>query len=314
MPKPIVSLRNVDKSYRSNWSKSRKTALTDINLDIFPGESVGFIGHNGAGKSTTIRIILGLQRPTNGTVNLRGLDVANPASRRRVSYLPENPLLYDYLTPLELLEMGARMHHVQVPDLRKHCFEWLDRFGVATVANKTIRTFSKGMMQRTALAHALCCDPDFLILDEPLSGLDPIGRREVVEVLEEFRSAERTLFFSSHVLFDVERLADRFVFIHDGRIRAICSTSDQFDEGDSRFEVVVESLRAPHGFVALSGRLWKRDVAETELVALLEYVVGLKGQGVHLYSVKTMQTLERAYVEFVRKASEDDVRLDGVRP
>lgn len=306
MPEPIVSLQHVAKKYRANWSRSMKTALSDIDLEIFPGESVGFIGHNGAGKSTTIRIILGLQRPTSGTVRLRGLDVADPDSRRRVSYLPENPFLYDYLTPLELLEMGARMHDLDMPNVRAHCLGWLDRFDLSSVSTKPIRTFSKGMMQRTALAHALCCEPEFLILDEPLSGLDPIGRREVVEILEEFRASGRTLLFSSHVLFDVERLADRFVFIHQGKIRAVCSTADHFAEASGVFEVIVECLHAPEGFEAVSARLWKREVDEADLPVLLGKIADLGGQGIRLYSVKTTQTLEQAYLGFVRAATNDE--------
>lgn len=299
----IVSLQRVGKIYRSDWSRTVKTALSDINLDIFPGESVGFIGHNGAGKSTTIRLMLGLQRPTSGCVLLRGLETSDPASRYRVSYLPENPFLYDYLTPLELLEMGARMHRLDVADLRAHCMSWLARFEIDEVANRQIRTFSKGMMQRTALAHALCCDPEFLILDEPLSGLDPIGRKQVVEILEEYRRSGRTLFFSSHVLSDVERLADRFVFIHDGRIRAVCSTASEPDPQDASYEVVVESLKAPDGFAPISARLWSSETNEAELPQLLERIAAWRDAGVRLYSVKTRQTLERSYVEFVREAS-----------
>ena len=307
----MVSLQGVGKTYRSDWSRSIKTALSDINLEIFPGESVGFIGHNGAGKSTTIRLMLGLQRPTVGRVLLRGLDTRSPDSRYRVSYLPENPLLYDYLTPYELLEIGARMHRLSVADLRAHCMDWLRRFEIDEVANRQIRTFSKGMMQRTALAHALCCSPEFLILDEPLSGLDPIGRKQVVEILEEFRRSGRTLFFSSHVLADVERLADRFVFIHEGKIRAVCSTSDQARLEDERYEVVVESLAAPDGFEPISARLWKCETNETGLPELLERIAGWRARGARLYSVKTKQTLERTYVEFVQEASRRDEEDDS---
>jgi ABC-2 type transport system ATP-binding protein len=302
MPEPIVSLQHVVKEYRANWSGSVKTALSDIDLEIFPGESVGFIGHNGAGKSTTIRIILGLQRPTAGSVRLRGLDVTDPDSRRRVSYLPENPLLYDYLTPLELLEMGARMHDLVVPDLRGHCLKWLDRFGIATVASRPIKTFSKGMMQRTALAHALCCEPEFLILDEPLSGLDPIGRREVVEILEEYRGAGRTLFFSSHVLFDVERLADRFVFIHEGKIRAVGSPDELLSTGAANYEVLIEGSAGLDGFIMISARLWSRTVSEAALPELLREIANSGGQ-FRLHSLHNVNSLEKAYLKFVQAAT-----------
>lgn len=299
MSEPIVSLQHVVKEYRANWSGSIKTALSGIDLEIFPGESVGFIGHNGAGKSTTIRIILGLQRPTAGSVRLRGLDVTDPDSRRRVSYLPENPLLYDYLTPLELLEMGARMHDLVVPDLRSHCLKWLDRFGIASVATRTIKTFSKGMMQRTALAHALCCEPEVLILDEPLSGLDPIGRKEVVEILEEFRGAGRTLFFSSHVLFDVERLADRFVFIHEGKIRAVGSPDELLSTDAANYEVLIEGRTGLDGFIMISARLWSRTVSEAALPELLREIANSGGQ-FRLHSLHNVNSLEKAYLKFVQ--------------
>lgn len=299
----IVSLQRVSKTYHSDWTRSVKTALSEIDLEIFPCESVGFIGQNGAGKSSTIRLILGLQQPTTGRVRLRGLDPRDPDSRYRVSYLPENPLLYDYLTPLEMLEMGARMHRLQGDDLRGHCMDWLRRFEIEEVAHRQIRTFSKGMVQRTALAHALCCSPDVLILDEPLSGLDPIGRKLVVEILEEFRCSGRTLFFSSHVLSDVERLADRFVFIHDGKIRAVCSTADPLRSECESYEVVVESRTAPEGFGPVSARLWKCETSETDLPNLLRHIARLRSSGVRLYSVRTKQTLERTYLEFVREAS-----------
>lgn len=303
MSESIVSFQHVFKNYRASWLGAVKAALSDINLEIASGESVGFIGHNGAGKSTAIRLMLGLQLPTSGWVRLRGLDSVDPASRRRVSYLPENPLLYDYLTPLELLEMGVRMHGVDVGDVREHCLGWLEKFGIASVSKRPIRTFSKGMTQRTALAHALCCDPEFLILDEPLSGLDPIGRREVVEVLEEFRAAGRTLFFSSHVLFDVERLADRFVFIHEGKIRAVGSPDELLNRNASDYEVIIEGSEGPEEFVSISSRLWRRVVPEQLLAEMIGEVANSCGK-FRLHSVRNMNSLEKAYFKFVQNATE----------
>lgn len=305
MPSPIVSLERVEKHYLSFWGRRSKTALAGIDLEIFDGESMGFIGHNGAGKSTAIRLILGLQRPSGGRVRLNGLSPDNPESRRRVAYLPENPLLYDYLTPLELLTMGARIHGVPAVGLHRHCMAWLERFGVAEVANRPIRSFSKGMTQRTALAHALAVDPEFLILDEPLSGLDPIGRRDVVEILDEFRQAGRTLFFSSHVLFDVERLADRFTFIHGGRIAAIGSPDELLSAESEGFEVTVESDMPPAGFVPVSSRLSRMTVPKSALTDVLSKI-NADNSDVSLHSVKNMNSLEKAYLKFVRIASEEN--------
>lgn len=199
--------------------------------------------------------------------------------------------------------MGVRMHGVDVGDVREHCLGWLEKFGIASVSKRPIRTFSKGMTQRTALAHALCCDPEFLILDEPLSGLDPIGRREVVEVLEEFRAAGRTLFFSSHVLFDVERLADRFVFIHEGKIRAVGSPDELLNRNASDYEVIIEGSEGPEEFVSISSRLWRRVVPEQLLAEMIGEVANSCGK-FRLHSVRNMNSLEKAYFKFVQNATE----------
>ncbi|TXI76032.1 MAG: ABC transporter ATP-binding protein [Dokdonella sp.] len=290
--------------YRKAWRGAPAKALDGVNLTIGRGETVGFIGNNGAGKSTTLRILLGLQRPSAGTVRLNGRPADEPEARRGVAYVPENPYLYDYLTPLELLAVGLRMHRspvAQAPSkLRQHCLHWLQRFGIAHVADKRIRTFSKGMTQRTALAHALACEPDFLILDEPLSGLDPIGRQEVAAILDEYRSSGRTLFFSSHVLNDVEQLADRFVFLHQGRIRAVYSTTEFLALEAPGFAVTLEGPVALPGFARISSRLWQRNVAESELPALLADVAAAKEtHGLALYGVRNLNSLERAYARFV---------------
>ena len=181
---PVVEMDGVSLVYSKGWRKPEVIALDSISLTIGHGETVGFIGNNGAGKSTTLRIILGLQRATSGMARLNGLPIDDPDARGGVAYVPENPYLYDYLTPMELLSIGVKMHRRGFVGgrigLELHCKNWLERFGIAHVADKRIRNFSKGMTQRTALAHALACEPDFLILDEPLSGLDPLGRQDVV--------------------------------------------------------------------------------------------------------------------------------------
>lgn len=303
----VVELRDVSMSYINGLRREKFNALQNVNLEIDGGETVGFIGNNGAGKSTAIRIILGLQKPTSGLALLNGRSTSDPLARHRVAYVPESPYLYDYLTPLELLSIGFRMHGSKkfdtVAALNFHCMKWLERFRIGDVAKKRIRSFSKGMTQRTALAHALACEPDFLILDEPLSGLDPIGRLEVVEILDEYRTSGRTLFFSSHVLNDVERLADRFVFLHKGIVRAVHATSE-LNSGDSpSFEVTVEGGDPGNGFSQVSSRLWRREVESMNLVHEIEKIIStgeiFKGR---LYSVRNLNGLERAYANFVRNA------------
>ena len=306
----VVELRNVSMCYIKGIRRERFSALQSINLEINCGETVGFIGNNGAGKSTAIRIILGLQKPTSGFALLNGRSTIDPLARHRVAYVPESPYLYDYLTPLELLSIGFRMHHSKRFDtdaaMDFHCMKWLERFRIADVAKKRIRSFSKGMTQRTALAHALACEPDFLILDEPLSGLDPLGRLEVVEILDEYRMSGRTLFFSSHVLNDVERLADRFIFLHKGVVRAVHATSDLNSGYSPSFEVTVEGGDPGSGFSQISSRLWRREVESMNLVHEIQKLIStsdtFKGR---LYSVRNLNGLERAYANFVRNAERD---------
>ncbi len=216
-----IDVRGLEKTYRKGWRRTKTEALNKVSLSVAEGEAFGFIGPNGAGKSTTIKILTGLVQPSGGNASIFGVPVYDPLSRRGLGYVPENPYLYDYLSPLEILVMGLRFHKVEVRNERGHCLGWLDRLGLSAVAGKSIRLFSKGMTQRVAIAQALSINPRLLILDEPLSGLDPLGRRDVVELLSNYKRQGGSLFFTSHVLHDVERLADRFGLIHNGFLQAV---------------------------------------------------------------------------------------------
>lgn len=229
----VIQIENLRKTYPRAWRKPAKEALKGVSLNVDAGETFGFIGPNGAGKSTLIKIIVGVLRPSAGQARLFGLPAGDAEARRGLGFVPENPSLQDFLTPYEILLMGLRLHGVRVANERAHCLDWLERFDLAAVANTPLRGFSKGMMQRTALAHALAIRPRLLILDEPLSGLDPVGRKDVVDILDEYRREGGTLFFSSHVLHDVERIADRFGLIHRGELLTIRSPSEIVaDQGD----------------------------------------------------------------------------------
>lgn len=269
----VIELVNVQKQYPRTLKNSPFLALKGVTLDIPEGEVFGFIGPNGAGKSTTIKIITGISKPTAGTVRLFGLDCHDPQSRQRVGYVPESPSLYDYLTPLELLAMGMSLHGTRVADMKRHCMDWLVRLGLDHVANSRIKTFSKGMAQRATLAHALCIRPRLLVLDEPLSGLDPVGRREVIELLAEYRREGGTVFFSSHVLYDVERLADRFGLIHKGELLTLRSphelTSAQADIFVVQYQSETALLEAAE---LLRPQQYQIDVPQAELSMLLDRI------------------------------------------
>lgn len=232
-----IDIENLSKTYPRSWKGAATLAVSGVSLRIHEGETFGFIGPNGAGKSTTIKILTGVLRASSGRAELFGRDVALPAARTGLGYVPENPSVYDFLTPLEILKMGMHLHQTRVADETRHCLGWLERFDLAHVANKIVRTFSKGMTQRVALAHALAIKPRLLILDEPLSGLDPVGRKDVVDILDEFRGSGGTLFFSSHVLHDVEAIADRFGLIHRGQLLTIRSPREIVADQADRYVV-----------------------------------------------------------------------------
>ena len=294
----IITVESLTKVFRSSLFKPAFTAVLDVSLKIEQGETFGFIGANGAGKSTTIKMLTGILKPTSGSVNLFGLEATDPASRRGVGYVPENPSLYDYLTPLEILEMGLSLHKTIVVNCRSHCMKWLERFDIAHVANKRIRSFSKGMVQRTALAHALAIEPRLLILDEPLSGLDPVGRRDVVDILDEYRRGGGTLFFSSHVLYDVERIADRFGLIHKGKLLHIRSPQEIVaDQADSYVVHYRGAAAIKNASEVRSGLFAIDSVAEKlpEIIAAIHAIGGI------LQDVRPKISLETVFFKTINK-------------
>jgi ABC-2 type transport system ATP-binding protein len=256
----------------------------------------GFIGPNGAGKSTAIKILTGVMSASAGSAALFGVDVTRPEARRGLGYVPENPSLPDYLTPLEILTMGLELHRRKPANARQHCLGWLQRFGLAEVANKVVRGFSKGMAQRAALAHALVVEPRLLILDEPLSGLDPIGRRDVIDILSEYRQQGGTIFLTSHVLHDVERLADRFGLIHKGELRAVKAPGELVGEGD---KVLVRSQGPTPivGMIAEPGGRWVIEVPRTLLWATLRE---LDAANHVLIEIRPALSLETAFLHVVK--------------
>lgn len=291
-----ISLHNLSKTYRDKKRQSF-TALSDVTLDVQHGEAFGFVGPNGAGKSTTIKILMNIINADAGDARLFDVPVTEHAARKGVSYVPENLYLYDYLTPLEMLLMGARMHGLPEAGLKMHCMQVLEQFSIAHVANKRIRQFSKGMTQRTALAHALVCKPKLLILDEPLSGLDPIGRKQVVDILTEYRNLGGTIFFTSHVLNDVERLGDRFGIIYRGMLRTVSTPGELVHSEESLFKVRYAGDQAIAGAQQEKPGRWKLQVPQQDLWTALE---SLKHTGQEIIDVKRDEpTLEQAFMKFI---------------
>jgi ABC-2 type transport system ATP-binding protein len=195
----------------------RVEAVRGISFAVSRGESFGFLGPNGAGKTTTIKILMGLIRPTGGDVRLFGSPVPDRKAREKVGFMPENPYVYPYLTPREFVATCARLSGLRGAALRDRVEHVLRQTGIAYAASRQVRQLSKGMLQRTGLAAALVADPELLVLDEPMSGLDPGGRKEVRDMILEERRQGRTIFFSTHILADVPALCDHMAILQKGQ-------------------------------------------------------------------------------------------------
>jgi ABC-2 type transport system ATP-binding protein len=229
----VVSVREVVKDFRPGFGVRRKRVLHGIGFEVRRGEIFGFVGPNGAGKTTTLKILLGLIHPTSGAAEVLGQPVRETAVRRAVGFLPENPYFYDYLSGREILAFYARLCGVTGAQLQRRVGDLLDRVGLAQAADARLRTYSKGMLQRIGIAQALVHDPEVVFLDEPMSGIDPIGRKEIRDLILQLHADGKTVFMNTHILTDVEMLCDRVAIIVNGRIRFEGHTDD-FLRGDER--------------------------------------------------------------------------------
>lgn len=214
-----IATEHLTKVFTDPLRRKPIAALTDLTLEIGEGEVFGFLGHNGAGKSTAIKLFVSLLFPTSGRVTIFGQDVSNPRVRAQIGYLPENPYLYDHLTAEELLRFGARVSGVGPTAVSGEIDRLLALVDLTHARTRPLRTYSKGMLQRAGLAMALAGNPRVVILDEPMSGLDPLGRHLVSDVIRRLREEGRTVFFSTHILPDVEHLCDRVGIIAGGQLR-----------------------------------------------------------------------------------------------
>jgi ABC-2 type transport system ATP-binding protein len=215
----LIDVRSLAKTFHVGFFKKRPVAACkNVSFDVRRGEIFGFLGPNGAGKTTTIKMLTGLISPTGGEAFLFGERVPSPTARKRIGFLPENPYVYPYLTPREFVELCGSLSGMSGPSLRSRTMDVLGKVGIAYAADRQVRRLSKGMLQRTGLAAALVADPEMLILDEPMSGLDPVGRKEVRDLIFEERDSGRTIFFSTHILSDVEAMCDRVTILREGEV------------------------------------------------------------------------------------------------
>jgi ABC-2 type transport system ATP-binding protein len=243
----MITIAGVSKEFKEGISARRVRALEDLDLEVSEGEVFGFLGPNGAGKSTAIKILINLIYSDKGTASIMGKDVRDRETRRHVGYLPENPYFYDYLTAEELLWFGGKASGMRSPAIKKSTDELLAKFSLTAVRKRQLRTYSKGMVQRAGLALALVHDPDVAILDEPMSGLDPIGRKMVGDLIVELKRQGKTIFFSSHILTDIERFCDRVGIIIGGRLRLVDRLGNLVSETVSLEDVFLREVEKAGG-------------------------------------------------------------------
>jgi ABC-2 type transport system ATP-binding protein len=233
----VLEVEGLRKVFHIGFFRKRVEAVNGTSFRVNRGEIFGLLGPNGAGKTTTIKAILRLIFPTEGEIRLFGRSADDREAARRVGYMPENPYIYQYLKPLEFLDLCGRLVGLSKSERQARSEEMIDKVGLRHAVDRPIGKFSKGMMQRIGLAQALLHDPELLVLDEPMSGLDPIGRKEVRDLLVEQRERGKTLLFTSHILSDVELLCDRIVIMQQGKITSEGQVHDLLETAGRRVEI-----------------------------------------------------------------------------
>ncbi len=296
-------LRDVRKAFRSDFLIRPVPVLKGITLTVDRGEIYGFLGVNGAGKTTTIKCILGLLDPDHGTIEMDGR-VLDRRARSRIGFLPENPYFYDYLSAGEYLDLVGALFSLSAGETRSRARDLLAKVGLPAVGTLRLKKFSKGMIQRLGLAAALLGDPELLILDEPFSGLDPIGRKEIRDLLLDCRDRGKTVFFSSHILQDMELMVDRVGIIHQGTTTREGKLVDLIANSIQSIQVVFGGL-SPESRERIAPQARQREDAweltvtdENELNPLLKEILAAQGR---IHSIAPMKkTLEEIFLGEVK--------------
>lgn len=293
MSDALIRVEQLRKTFRQGFWMRRVEAVKGISFEVQSGDIFGFLGPNGAGKTTTIKMLTGLIAPTSGSATLFGSPVPSPKAMRRIGFLPESPYVYPYVTPTEFVEMCARLSGLRGHLVRERTRHVLSKVGLSYAADRPVRRLSKGMVQRTGLAAALVSDPELLILDEPMSGLDPVGRKEVRDLIVDERRAGRTIFFSTHILSDVETLCDRVAILRRGEVVVQGRLSELLRGEVRRTDVTVTGESGD--FIAFCGarKYALQPVGD-------RYIVGIEGQA-HIN-------------ELLAKAIETGMRIVEVTP
>jgi len=302
-----IEILGLEKTYLVGfWSKRPKRALHPLHLTVEQGEIFGFLGPNGAGKTTTLKLLMGLVFPTAGAARILGRDWTDPDIKAQIGFLPEQPYFYDYLTAHELLDYYGQLSGVPAKNRKQRIDEVLHRVGLDDVTGVQLRKFSKGMLQRAGIAQAILHDPKVVFFDEPMSGLDPMGRREVRELMEQLKQEGKTVFFSTHILSDAEALCDRVAIIHQGELKGVGKVADLTSTVQGKVDLVWQGTQVPASMKALGaechvgGDTVRAVIAETQQDAAID---ALRRERLRLISITPVRTsLEQYFVERLGRA------------
>ncbi len=303
-----IEILGLEKTYSIGfWRKRPKHALRPLDLKVEEGEIFGFLGPNGAGKTTTLKLLMGLIFPTAGSARILGMAVDDPRMKAQIGFLPEQPYFYDYLTARELLEYYGQLSGVEAKQRWSRVNEVLQRVGLPDVGGVQLRKFSKGMLQRVGIAQAILHDPKVVFFDEPMSGLDPMGRREVRDLMAQLKVEGKTVFFSTHILSDAEALCDRVGIIHQGELRGVGAVADLTSSVHGKVEVVWQGTTVPASLRALGAECHvTRDTVRAMLSEANQdaAIEALRRERLRLVSVTPVRTsLEDYYLQKLQPAN-----------
>ena len=313
-----IEIQGLEKVYRTGFFAHKlKRGLMPLTLSVEQGEVFGYLGPNGAGKTTTLKLLLGLVFPTAGTATILGRPLGDIEVKRLIGYLPEQPYFYDHLTAIELLDYYARLSGVDARERKRNVERALSRVGMSDAARTQLRKFSKGMLQRVGIAQAIVHDPKLLLLDEPMSGLDPIGRREVRDLVQQLNEEGKTVFFSTHILSDAETLCDRVAVLDKGELKGVGVVADLLREHSGEVEVVFSGSHAVAELSTLGALCHATGDTVRALLPerLLETVLAaLRKSQARLISVTPVQaTLEDYFLERIGAEQPADANANRVK-
>jgi ABC-2 type transport system ATP-binding protein len=318
MATAAIEIENLTKDYPFGFLHlKKKTSLEGLTMRVEEGEVFGFLGPNGAGKTTTIKLLVGLIFPTAGTARILGKSISDISMHQDIGYLPEQPYFYDYLTAAELLDYFSRFHDLPAQERKARVDGMLKKVGLETARKIQLRKYSKGMLQRVGLAQAILHDPKVVILDEPMSGLDPVGRREVRDIILELRQAGKTILFSTHILSDAEMLCDRVGVIVGGKLRGVGAPDEIVGMKAQAMEILFEYTASATGLDGLLskakqlGKRYQLQVPEADLYGTLQK---MGSAGATILSVTQVKaTLEEYFMHLVaaERAQAPAVEVSG---